>query len=301
MENKKTVNFLIVLNVILILVSGFLAWKLYNTKTEIRIIEGKKNETNIERNELKTQLDSLVREHEKLKVQYGALNNRLSEKDQLIQSKIEEINSLINNKGELSKIKKKMDALRRITQSYVHQIDSLFVVNKTLKEENVKVKNDFKTAQLKSEELEKDKVDLTTKVNNAAVLKAFKISGKGVRYKKRGTQEESANKAKKVEKLTISFTLLENSLLDEGNKNIFIRIAGPDGKILCENTQDAYSFMYQGSRLQYTLKQVVNYDKKNQDITVFWKQSAEFQPGLYNIDIYSDEKNIGSGGFTLDK
>lgn len=300
MENKKTTNFLIVLNIILILISGFLAWKLYNTKTEIRIIQGQCKESGTERNELKSELDSLMKEHEKLKTQYGALNDQLSEKDSLIQSKISEINVLINNKVELSKIKKKMDALRRITQSYVHQIDSLFVVNKSLKEENTKVKSDYKSAQNKNDELTKVKEDLTAKVTTAAVLKAFKVTGKGVRYKKRGTQEEAANKAKKVEQIKISFTLLENSLLEAGSRTIYLRIAGPDGKILCVNDQDTYSFVNNGERLQYTLKQTVNYDKKNQDVTVFWKQNAEFKNGAYSIDVFCDDQQIGTGTFSLE-
>lgn len=300
MDNKKTLNFLIILNVVLILVSGFLAWKLYSTKTEIRIIQEQSEVSNNDRDVLKHELDSLVAEHLKLKDQYGSLNNKLLEKDSLIQAQINEINVLINNKVDLNRIRKKMDALRRITQNYVHQIDSLFVVNKTLKDENVKIKTDYESVQNKNSELSKAKDELTQKVTTAAVLRAYKVSGKGVRYKKRGAIEEISNKAKRVEQIKITFTLLENSLLDAGSKNIYIRIAGPDTKILSTSDSDAYAFENNGEKLQYSLKEVVNYDKKNQEVTVFWKQAGEFKPGAYNIDVFTDNLQLGSGGFALE-
>jgi len=300
MDNKKTLNFLIILNIVLIIVSGFLAYKLYNTKTEIRIIQEQKEESSADRDLLKSQLDSLVAEHEKMKGQYGSLNNKLLEKDSLIQAQINEINVLLNNKVELNRIRKKMDALRRITQNYVHQIDSLFVVNKSLKEENTKIKTDYQSAQNRNQELSKVKDELTEKVTTAAVLRAFKISGKGIRLKKRGSVEEISNKAKKVEQLKISFTLLENSLLEAGSKNIYIRIAGPDEKILAISDLDSYSFENDGERLQYSLKEVVNYEKKNLEVTVYWKQPTEYKTGSYSIDVFTDNQHLGSGGFSLE-
>ncbi|MEI7594338.1 MAG: hypothetical protein WCK02_01220 [Bacteroidota bacterium] len=300
MDNRKTLNFLIILNVVLILVSGLLAWKLYSTKTEIRIIQEQKEESSADRDVLKSELDSLVAEHNKLKDQYGNLNKKLVGKDSLIQAQINEINVLISNKVDLNRIRKKMDALRRITQNYVHQIDSLFVVNKTLKDENVKIKTDYESVQTRNSELTKAKDELTEKVTTAAVLRAFKITGKGIKTKKRGTVEEAASKAKKVEKIKISFTLLENSLLEAGDRNIYIRIAGPDEKILSVSDLDSYSFENNGERLQYSLKEVVNYDKKNQEVTVYWTQSTEYKTGSYTIDVFTDNQHLGSGGFSLE-
>lgn len=300
--NKTTVSILIIIIVLQTALCAFMAWKLYSTQSKIEVIVKERLESTEERDDIKAELDSLIAEHEKIKSQYGELNNKLSEKDSLIQSQIREITSLMGSNVDLKRLRKKMDALRRITQTYVHQIDSLFVVNKELKDENVKVKTDYSLAQQKNDELSKAKDELSNKVNTAAVLKAFKVTGKGIKMKKKGKVEEIEEKAKKAEQVKINFALLENSLIEPGKKNIYVRISGPDEKVLTDgNDDDSHSFILKGERLQFSLKETVNYDGKSTDITLFWKQKDEYKPGVYNVDVFSDSSQIGAGTFSLQK
>ena len=90
--DKKPVNTLaykISIGVLLAIIA-VMAWMLINQKREIVLQE--KDSGNIQM-ELQNQLDSLLTEHERVKVSYGELSNSLSERDSIINAKAREITS----------------------------------------------------------------------------------------------------------------------------------------------------------------------------------------------------------------
>ncbi|MBU0487114.1 MAG: hypothetical protein KKA07_00790 [Bacteroidetes bacterium] len=298
-NQKRVINLLLVIIVILVGLSGFLGYKLYNTTAQIALVVADKNEADIERNALMTELDSLRAEHDRIKTEYGELNDQLLAKDSLIQANIKEIEGLLASKVELNQIKRKMKRLREITQTYVHQIDSLFTVNNQLKDDLTEVTSSYNKEKQRTEQLTKVSNDLTDKVTTAAVMKVFKV--KGTPMKMRRDKEILVEKAKKTEQIKISFTVLENSLIESGPKNLYVRIADPSGAILTNGkNDDAHSFNYNGQRLQFSVKKQINYEQKNQEVEFFWTQSAEFSVGMYTIDVFTEDQLMGTGKFSLE-
>jgi hypothetical protein len=251
--------------------------------------------------ELQGELDSLMIEHEKIKQDYGSLADSLTVKDSLIQANAVEIKRLLDTEWEYYKIKKKLDNLRVITQGYLSQIDSLYTVNRELKEENIAIRKDYEAEQRKSEGLQKDKEELTQKITEAAVLKAYNISANGVRFKS-ADDEKDTDKARKTDKIKICFTLAENKLISEGSKNIYIRIARPDNMILTKGKEDEFSFEYQGSILQYSIVETIDYQKQAQEICTYWIHRNSYEPlteGMYVVSIFSENSEIGQTSFVL--
>ncbi len=296
-KSKKSRNRIII--IILILIIIVLSWLLFQSLSKVNTITVEKKQTTTE---LKSELDSLLTEHKLIKMEYGDISNQLTSKDSVIQAKAEEIKKLISSQADYRRIKRKLDYLRGITQGYVMQIDSLFTVNKELKEENIKITKKYKSEQGKTVELVKEKEVLTEKVEIASMLKAYNISAKGVRLKGRKQKEQETDKASRIEKIKLCFTISQNLLAEGGEKVVYIRITRPDNMILSKGKNNIYSFMFNGEMLQYSVKKVINYKNQSVNICMYWdKQNKDVSAmmGKYNIAIFVDGYEIGQTSLEL--
>ena len=253
-----------------------------------------------EKTELQKELDSLLTEHNKIKVTYGALTDSLTAKDSLIQSQAEEIKKLLDTEWQYYKVKKRIAFLQKIAQDYVHRIDSLYTENRDLKEENMRIQEDFRSERNKNSELVKDKEVLTEKVTKAAVLKAYNVSGTGIRYKGGQLKEQVTDKANRVEKVKICFTLGENQLVEPGKRTIYIRIARPDKVVITKSKYD--TFKYNGDDIPFSIDLEADYQNKSMDICAYWTKKDKKEAamvGRYTITVYSTGTLIGEGSFEL--
>lgn len=296
-EGRKKSNILLVVVVVLIAALALLAWLYLSTRSRLgNMLEEKE----MQRVELQHELDSLISEHNNIKLEYGSLSDSLAAKDSLIQANAIEIRKLLDTQYEFYKVKKKLDKLRGIAQGYLKQMDSLYTVNQELREENEQIRSSYQKEQQRSTSLQKDKEALTEKVSSAAVMKAYKITGQGVRGS--GEKEKQTDKAKRVEKIKVCFTLSENPLLSAGRKDIYVRISRPDKMILARGKGDDYSFSYKGEILQYSIKETVNYQNKSIDLCLYWinrSTKEDMLPGVYVVSVYADDYEIGQSTFEL--
>jgi hypothetical protein len=298
MENEpsKTNMYKIAIGVLLVVIA-VMAWMMLNTRTKVVTLVREKD---MQSTELQGELDSLMNEHERVKSSYGKLSDSLWNKDSIILANAAEIKKLLGTQYDYYKVKKKLDLLRKISQGYVHQIDSLFTVNAELKEENSQIKSVYKREQSKNEELNKDKKQLTEKISSAAVLKAYKITA--VPLKVRGSDKErDTEKASRVDKIKVCFTLSENKLVTPGRRYVYIRISQPDNLILSHGRGDEYSFTVQGETLQYSTMEAVDYDGTSSDLCLNYNINgkSELPKGTYLVSVYADEREIGQSSFVL--
>jgi hypothetical protein len=296
--DQKPVNTLVykIIIGVLLAVILLLAWLLFNQKKEIVTFE--KN-TDTQQTELQSELDSLLAEHERVKVSYGELSNSLTERDSIINVRAREIKQLLSSKSELAIVKRKLAQLQEITQGYEQQIDSLFTVNRKLKAENDKIKIDYNLEQQKTNDLSKDKEALNEKITGAAVLKAYKLSA--VAFKSRGVdKEKETDKAARTDKIKVCFTVSENKLVSPGYKRFFVRIARPDNSILTRGP--AYTFQFLGQTLQFSAMETLNYEGEAADVCTYYElpvSSGELAKGRYYVNIFTEDREIGQTSFEL--
>ncbi|MCO5261843.1 MAG: hypothetical protein M9901_03115 [Lentimicrobium sp.] len=294
---NKSRNKSLIIIVILLAALALLTWLYLSTRSRLGSLLEEKEQQRVE---LQHELDSLITEHNNIKLEYGTFSDSLLAKDSIIQANAIEIRKLLDTQYEFYKVKKKLDRLRSISQGYLKQIDSLYTVNQELKAENEQIRSSYQMEQQKSSSLLKDKEALTEKVTMAAVLRAYKITASGVRGS--GDKERITDKAKRVEKIKVCFTLGENPLLSAGAKDIYVRIARPDKIILARGRGDDYSFSYKGEILQYTMRETVNYQNQAMDICTYWinRSAKENLPeGVYVVSVYAEDFEIGQTSFEL--
>ncbi|HNS16213.1 MAG TPA: hypothetical protein PKH94_04590 [Bacteroidales bacterium] len=283
---------------LLAILAGVYISKYVRTNKEVRTLT---TEREAMRANLQGELDSLLIEHEKIKQEYGELSDVLMVKDSVIQSNALEIKQLLDTQWEYNKIKKKLDNLREVSQSYLKQIDSLFTVNKALKEENLAIRQNYEEEQRKTESLVKDKEVLTQRITEAAVLNAYNISASGIRFKS-AEEEKVTDKARRVDKIKICFTLAANQLISPGQKDIYIRIARPDNMILSKGKGEEFTFSYLGALLQYSIHQTVDYNTEATESCTYWIHRDSYEPlteGQYVVSIYTGDTEIGQTSFVL--
>ena len=257
-------------------------------------------EKEMQKTELEKELNTLLAQHEEIKIAYGDATDSLQVMDSVIQANAVAIKQMLNYKWEYYKIKKKMSKLQVIAQGYVRQMDSIVTINKDLTEENLQIKEEIKIEKRKYRNLEEQAVELTGKVDEASILSVYNLKSEGI-HKKGGGKEVETDKIRRVDLIKVCFTLSENSIIKPGEKNIYVRIAQPDKKILVKGRGDDYSFEFNGEILQYSITENVTYENDALDVCVRWykRSSQELKPGLYHVDIFEGDNNIGHTTFML--
>ena len=239
-------------------------------------------------NELQNELNTLLAEHERIKAQYGDLAEQMTEKDSIIMANAAEIEHLIATQADYNRIKKQLARLQNISQEYVKEMDKLYQENQQLKDENTQVKADLEQERQDKANIQKSNEDLTSKINNAAVYKAYSIHSGAYNVK--------------AKRIKTSFVLGENSLIEPGPVNVYCRIAVPGtGKVLTPGSSESFSFVHNGQRLQYSSKAVVNYNNSAQNVTLTWDIPSDDKAikGRYIVQIFTDDQLLGESSFTL--
>ena len=289
------------LTIIFAIISVILAILLIYFSLNIRQIVVEKEASIDQQVELQAELDSILREYEIIKSEYGELNEQLSEKDSAIVRQAKEIERLIHAQADYRKIKKKLELLQNQGKEYVYLLDSLYTVNKNLTLENKEVKEKNIKLSQEKEELVKEKEVLSEKVSTAIKLKAYNISFKGIALRLSRKKESETEKAKRIDQFQVSFTLSENELIPAVELNLYCRISLPDGRVLALGSGDAYTFTNNEKLLQYTIKSTIQYENKAKKITMVWdlRKGDKAVPGTYTAQLFTDTDYIGEAILVL--
>jgi len=256
----------------------------------------------VENEYLQAELDSLLKEHDRIKTEYGELSEQLTEKDSVILASAAEIKKLIAQQGDYRKIKRQLERLQNIAKEYVEEIDQLYTENKQLKEENTQVKAHLEESKKEIAAIKKDKEELDQTISTAAVHQVYNIYSRAIYFKNKTKEEVMTEKANRVEQLKTTFILGANSLIPAGPVTVYCRIAVPGtGRILTPGSGDTFSFEYQGGKLQYTAKKTVNYNNTAETITIAWDlvDGDKAVKGKYIVQLYTEDQYLGETFFDL--
>ena len=252
-------------------------------------------------NGLQAELANLKTDFQTLETSDGALKEQLTEKVAQIEELQKEAEKHKGDTYIISKLKKEAETLRKIMKAFVRTIDSLNTLNINITAEKKKVENDLTSEKGKTEKLSKDKKELEHVVAIGSMLKAEGIEAKGIRLKSGGKKESETTKAKKTDKLKITFTIGENKLTKKGNKDLFVRVLTPDGKELSKSVSESEMFQLpNGTRSFYAAKQNFGYDNQEVKMNVYCESKDGFIPGKYIIMVYNDGTDIGQATLVLE-
>ena len=198
-----------------------------------------------------------------------------------------------SNAAEIARLKKELKTVRAVMRSYVMQIDSLNQANAKLAKENKRVRTQYAEATKRVEVLQEEAKNLSDKVTLAAQLDATNI-----RIEPRNKRGKETNSVKSVIKFAIDFTIVKNITAPTGERTIYVRIAKPDGTVLTKSA--SHTFSYENTKLEYSIKKIIEYTGEEQNVTVYWDVEEFLNPGEYTVYLFSDGVMIGERCFVLE-
>lgn len=287
-KNKSGLMFILILVIALLAVVTWLYIDQRQTTNEIETA------LTAEKDSLQSHLLQLRTEYDELMTDNDSLNTHLNEEKEKIDDLLAEIKTVkATNYFKIKQLQNELGTLREVAKSYVHQIDSLNTMNQALVAENIMVKDEIKAAKTANVKLEEKNKDLSGKVELASTLGTENIEA--IPLNKRGKANHRINK---IAKIKISFTIKENVLAAAGERDVYIRIAGPDDYILAKSEDDL--FEYQGQEIVYSAKRPVDYVNKDMDVVVYWDNNGALIQGTYEVYIFADGAQIGDAQFLIE-
>ncbi len=216
-----------------------------------------------------------------------------------------EIRGILNKKNattsELKHAKELIDELNQKLSNLEEEVARLTTENQTLNTEKTQLTADKEKLTTDLQSTSTAKQELEKKVDVASTLNATNIAIKPVDEKKNGKESETT-KAKKVDKLVISFDV-DNRIAQTGQTEVYVCITSPDGKAVSVPALGSGTFTTRndGDKV-YTAKKTVDIEAgKPTPVTIDWKQNSAFQKGSYKIEIFHNGFKIGEGTRELRK
>lgn len=291
--NKKILIPAIIIGLLLIGALVFLGIRLSqaNKANEemVQLFELEKQEMEDEYSTFATQYDEM-----QILISNDSLVAQLEREKLRTQQLLEELRATkASNAAEIARLKKELKTVRTVMRSYIVQIDSLNQANEKLSKENKRVRTQYAEVTKQVETLQEEAKNLSDKVTLAAQLDATNI-----RIEPRNKRGKSTSNVKNVVKFVIDFTIVKNITAPTGERTIDVRITKPDGTVLTKNS--AHTFAYENTKLEYSIKKLIEYTGEEQTVTVYWDVEEFLGAGEYTVYLFSDGVMIGEQGFTLE-
>lgn len=302
-EKSKRKGGIIILWTIIVLLMASNAVTIWLWKTSKNEIIREKIVTEqviVERDNVKADLILLQKDFDEIQAKDEIMQKEIEEKRERIRELIEQAEKHKGDAYIISQLRKETETLRTIMKGFVRTIDSLNTLNINLVQEKKNVLKQLDFEKEKQSTLIKEKDELKTTIAKGSVLTCFNITAKAVAYKRGGKTESETTKARKAEKIKVSFTLGENKIAKRGEKTVYVRIMTPDGKEMAKNYDENYKFSFDKSSGYFAGKETLNYANVEISGVTYCEGQGEYVPGKYIVEITCDGVIIGSTSFKLD-
>lgn len=285
---------------------GYIIWDKSKVKETIQQKDTMYASVSAEKEDLKLQLDEATMRYDELKTENVKKDSTITARDREIAEKKARIASILKKadatKEELAEAKTLIKSLNEDIASYKEQVEVLKGENLQLTKEKEQVTQERNLVQRGLDSARNVVKEKENVIDVGSTLHASGFNIVGIEEKKGGKEKETS-KAKKVDKLRISFNLDENRIAQSGQKDLFVCITGPDGNAIAVEALGSGTFTTreEGQKI-YTQKVQISYTQgQKQTVSFDWKQNTNFAVGNYKIEVYHNGFKIGEGVAVLKK
>ena len=255
----------------------------------------------------------ISKEYEDALLRLDGMTSSNSRLDSLVKSKDKELDGL---KSRIKTLVGKQNATaadlkeaRQLIGELNGKIDGYLVEIERLQAENQQLTVDKQNLTTQKAELETTLTTTTSekkaaeeKVDIGSTLHASSFKIAAVNIKGSG-KEKSTSTAKRADKFRISFNLDENMIAPSGNKDLYIVVTDPSGKVISEEGLNSGSFTTRkDGEKQFTNKVSVNYEQgAAKNVSFDLQQTDKYVPGNYKVEVYHNGFKIGENTVALKK
>ncbi len=272
-----------------------------------------KNKVSEERDLAYSQMDTISVERDEVTEEYDAALARLD----LLVSKNTQLDSMVNSRdSEIARLRSQIHSIlnnsRSTAADYARARTLIAEMNSRIKGyqeriaelegENTRLESYAEVLQEERDSAVTTNIALAQKVRLGAVLHASNIRMEPIDLRRSGRKEKTTEKAKNVDIFRITFDIDENRITDDGLKDIYLRILGPNGQLLSNAAYGSgVTTTHDGQTLNYTIHKQVNLKQGQpvKNIVADWNQDSDYARGTYTIELYNEGYKIGSGSINL--
>lgn len=286
-KNLKTI--VVVLAVVAVALGGVLVSQILRTNKYSGLVR----ELNIEKDSLTKQFEALQADYAELTSDYDSINFALDSSREEINQLVERLKTTdATNRSMMRKYQAELGTLRNIMRNYIGQIDSLNTLNHKLTAEAQAARNDAAKSRKENENLNRQVENLTGQVKAGSALKA-----RGLNIIACGKNGKAVNRAAATARMLVSLSLVENALAEHGPVRVYVRVTDPSGALLSDGRGTMFSAG--GEDLEATASREVDYEGNEVDMSIYINNVANFVPGTYNMEAFTESGRLGSAALVL--
>lgn len=269
-----------------VVLAGALAYIWYQKSSLVK-------ELTVEKEELTEQMIALQNDYATLSSDYDDINLQLDSSRVEVQMLIEKITQTeATNRSKIRQYERELGTLRSIMKNYITQIDSLNTLNKQLTADAAAARREAAESRRKQQELNKTVEELSGQVAAGAVIKA-----RGIRIEAYNASDKVTDRSSRVVRLLTTLSLVENDLAPKGPVRVYIRVKGPDGILLTNDTQRA--FEVNGEPMTCSASREVDYQGKEVEMSIYLNDITGYVKGIYTVEAYTEQTFLGSAELML--
>ena len=286
MEEQSLKKVMYALIAVAVLLAGTLAYIWYEKSSLVK-------DLTLEKEELTEQMIALQNDYATLSSDYDEINLQLDSSRLEVQMLIEKITKTeATNRSKIRQYERELGTLRSIMKSYIVQIDSLNTLNKKLTADAAAARREAAESKKRQQELSKEVESLSGQVAAGSVIKA-----RGIRIEAYNASDKVTDRSSRVIRLLTTLSLVENDLAPKGPVRVYIRVKGPDGILLTNDTQR--TFEVNGEPMICSASREVDYQGKEVEMSIYLNDITGYIKGIYTVEAYTQQSLLGSAELML--
>ena len=286
MEEQNLKKVMYALIAVAVLLAGKLAYIWYQKSSLVK-------DLTVEKNELTEQMIALQNDYATLSSDYDDINLQLDSSRLEVQMLIEKITQTeATNRSKIRQYEKELGTLRSIMRNYIVQIDSLNTLNKQLTADAAAARREAAESRRKQQELSKEVENLSGQVAAGSVIKA-----RGIMIEAYNASDKVTDRSSRVVRLLTTLSLVENDLAPKGPVRVYIRVKGPDGILLTNDSQR--TFEVNGEPMICSASREVDYQGKEVELSIYLNDITGYVKGIYTVEAYTEQTRLGSAELML--
>jgi len=289
-QNKSGLKIMVAVLALLLLASlGYM----YKMHTEMDTTEQKLDKT-------LTEKEAVIADLESLKTQYDTeieANTTLKEELQLEKEKVQDlINKIKNSVGDpaaLAKFKNDYLKLKREMDVLVAENTKLKALNEQLNTTVDSTNTVLAETKTYVDTLANQNQKLAKTIEKGSKLSVLNLNVTPLKVRGSG-KEVQTDKASRINRLKISFTIAENQIAKSGDKSYYVQVIDSKNNVLGEKK----SVMFGDKLLNFSFISKVKYENKTIQVTEELN-GDNFEKGTYFVHVFDKSELVSKSSFEL--
>lgn len=279
-------------------------------------LESRKKTSQVQK--LQEEKIDLEGEVSQLQERVQSLSKELERKDMELQEKASKVEALSKEiqqlrariakyaeEGKISQrqfeeMKLKTEQMAYYVQKYQARIQELEEENKMLRDKTAQLSQEVQKKEEEREQIRQEKERLEVKVRAASYLKAAEF--RFALIKDNGKEDwDEEFRARRLHRLKVCFTVLENEVADPGPRTAYIVISDSSGKVITNFASSSGYFTVMDTEQPYSAKVEFSYQRQRQEVCGVFERdkNTELEKGPYRVAVFCEGVEIGRGTFQL--